>query len=50
VLKLTPEQATAIYRRSHAGESRTALAAEFQVSRQLIHQIVTGQRWASAPA
>jgi hypothetical protein len=43
-MKLSPERAAELKRRALAGENRTALAAEYRISRQWVSAIVRGVR------
>lgn len=43
--KLTPKQVRMIRKRIAAGETRTAIAADFHVTRTTIYFIATGKKW-----
>jgi ribosomal protein S14 len=43
-MKLSPERAAEVKRRALAGESRSALAREFGICRQLVRAIAQGVR------
>lgn len=44
--KLTAEQVMEIYRRAHAGELQSSIAAAYQISQMTVSHIKTGHTWA----